>query len=540
MVLFFKKHAFDIAFVLFLCVFAGIVQHGRIGSSVDGIALATDQGMYTSMIAARAMPEAFVSDAFYSNSKILDIYRLIHFPLIESLVEDGKFGIAYLKLTGVHVFLNYLGFYIFGMLLLKKRWPALFFSLLMGFVYWIPWGTYWGGGYLDYSPRTTFSALYSFLLCWVLVVWNKPRWWPCVMFVAGLMVYIHAISSLPVLAGLWLGFAVLKPAQSTWARHAWWMLLIGLCGVAGIGPYMLHYMKPGLALTPADVSLLQDVMHLRFNVEFSQYWAGIGQFLWQHIRLGLFPLAGVGGFILYKYGSSEERRIGLQIGMWCLGPVIVLGIFLLDQYVAALRGVPPMQFDLIRTLRFLPFFAMCLIIFGIKVFFSRVTLHSSVAWWSARVIACGVCIGLFFGGNSDLVRSSAMYYWNSLDAQRYEKAYAPILERKAMLEALKKHTPLGSTVFYAHEDEAIRHYAHRALVFAWKDVGSLYYAKAIPELRTWVDIYKQLQSSPTAYIGLAGQTGADYLLSNRPQDKSLLSQFGEIVWESKQYILVRL
>lgn len=540
MALFFKKHAFDLALVLFLCVFAGIVQYGRIGSSIDGIALATDQGMYTSMIAARAMPEAFISDAFYSNSKILDIYRLIHFPLIESLVEDGKFGIAYLKLTGVHVFLNYLGFYLLGMLLLKKRWPALFFSLLMGFVYWIPWGTYWGGGYLDYSPRTTFSALYSFLLCWVLTVWNKPRWWPCVMFVAGLMVYIHAISSLPVLAGLWLGFAVLKPAQSTWKWHAWWMVFVGLCGVAGIGPYMLHYMKPGLALTPADVSLLQDVMRLRFNIEFSEYWAGLGQFFWQHIRLGLFPLAGTGAYLIYKYGNTEERRIGLQIGMWCLGPVVVLCIFLLDQYVAALRGVPPMQFDLIRTLRFWPFFAMCFILLGIKVLFCRVPLHSVTARWIARFVACGVCIGLFFGGNSDLIRSSAMYYWNSLDSQRYEKAYAPILERKAMLEALKKYTPLGSTIFYAQEDEAIRHYAHRALVFAWKDVGSLYYAKAIPELRIWVDIYKQLQDNPTAYIGLAGQAGADYLLSNRPQDKNLLLQVGEIVWENNQYILVRL
>ncbi|MEG2172824.1 MAG: hypothetical protein RRY29_06145 [Desulfovibrionaceae bacterium] len=535
-----KKYWKDFVLVLCLAVFAAFVQHGRMGASIDGIDLATDQAMYTSMIAARMMPEAFTADAFYSNTQILDIYRLIHFPLIEALVEQGKFGLAYLKLTGAHVFLHYLSFYLLGMLLLKKRWAALFFTVLMGQAYWIPWGTYWGCGYLDYSPRVTFSALYGFLLCAALRVWDKPRWWPLVLFAAGLMVYVHAISAVPVLAGLWLGFAALKPRKSTWPRHALWMLLVGLCGLAGIGPYVFHYVRPSLALTAADVSLLKEVMLLRFDYAFTYYWHGLGKFLWQHIRLGLFPLAAAGGYCIYRLGNAEERRTGLQILLWSLGPVLVTGIFLLDQYVAVLRQAPPLQFDLIRTLRFLPFFAICLTLLGLKVAFRCLTPQQTKALWAARVIALGVGVGLFLGGNNDLVRTSVLYYWNSADPQRYARAYADTLERKTMLEALRTHTPAGATIFYPHEDEAIRHYALRPLVFAWKDVGSLYYAKAMPELRQWATIYRQLLTSPTAYIRLARQTGAEYLLSNRPQDRELLLQTGTIVWENSTYILVRL
>lgn len=540
MPLYFKKYYIDFLLLVFLCVFSVIVQQGRMGASVDGIDLATDQAMYTSIIAARVMPEAFTADAFYANRSILDIYRLIHFPLIESLVENSKFGLAYLKLTGVHVFLHYLSFYLLGMMLLKKRWAALFFTVLMGQAYWVPWGTYWGGGYLDYSPRVTFSALYGFLLCAVLAVWNKPRWWPCILFVAGLMVYVHAISAVPVLVGLWLGFAALKPAHVSWTKHGLWMLLVGVSGLAGIGPYVLHYVKPTLALTAADVDLLKEVMLLRFDAEFTYYWQGLGKFLWQHVSLGLFPLAAGGAWIIHVRGTTEERRTGLQLLLWSLGPVVVTAIFLLDQYVAVLRQAPPLQFDLIRTLRFMPFFAMCLILLGLRVLLRTFPPEQRKALWGARVLAFIVGTGLFLGGNSDLVRTSLLYYWNSADAQRYERAYATTLERKEMLDALVAHTPVGATVFYPNEDEAIRHYAHRPLVFAWKDVGSLYYAKAMPELRQWVNIYSKMLNSPTAYIAVAPQTGADYLLSNRPEDRALLRQVGGIVWKNAKFTLVRL
>lgn len=540
MAFFLKKYYFECILVVLLGIFSLLVQYGRIGSSVDGIDLATDQGMYASIIAARTTPELFTRDAVYSSSVILDTYHLIHFPLIDALVEKGKYGLAYLKLTGVHVFLHYLSFYCLGLMLLKKRWQALFFTVLMGQVYWIPWGTFWGGGYLDYSPRSTFSALYGFLLCAVLATWDKARWWPCIFFAAGLMIYVHSISTLPVLVGLWLGFAALKPPQQSWARHGLWMLVVGACGLLAIGPYVFHYLKPNLALTVADMSIIQEALVLRFDPEFTSYWKGIGQFLWQYTSLGLFPLAGAGAWYIYTHGTTEEKRIGLQLALWSLGPVVMLCLFLLDKQLAELRNVPSAQFDLIRTLRFLPFFAICFTLMGLKVLFRTLDPAQRKTLWTARVVALGIGLGLFFGGNNDLVRSSLMYYWNSASPARYEAAYRVPLGRKAMLEALMEFTPQGATIFYPQEDEAIRHYAHRPLVFAWKDMASLYYGKFIPELRTWVNIYKQLQASPTAYITLAGQTGADYLLSNRPQDKALLAQAGEIVWESNQYILVRL
>lgn len=540
MVSFVKKYYVECIFLLFLAILSVLVQYGRIGASVDGIALTTDPGMYASIFAAQNMPEAFTQDAVYSKASVLETYRVIQFPLMEALLEQGKYGLAYLKLTGVHVFLHYLSFYCLGLMLLKKRWQALFFTVIMGQTYWIPWGTYWGGGYLDYTPRSTFSALYGFLLCAVLATWNKERWWPVVLFAAGLMIYVHSISTLPVLVGLWLGYAALKPPKKTWTQHGLWMLVTGACGMLAIAPYVFHYLKPTMALTAADMDIVQEAVRLRFDPEFTDYWTGIGNFFWQYTSLGLFPLGVAGAWYIHAHGTVEEKRRGLQVLLWSIGPLVMLGLFVLDKEWAAWRHVPSAQFDLIRALRFLPFFAICLTLMGLNVLFRTLDPTRVRAVWMARILAVGVGVGFFLGGNSDLVRTSLLYYWNSAQPARYEAAYRVPLERKAMLQALMEYTPQGAKIFYPKEDEAIRHYAHRPLVFAWKDMASLYYGKFIPELREWVNIYKQLQSSPTAYIALAGQTGADYLLSDRPQDKDLLSQAGEIVWESKTYVLVHL
>lgn len=59
------------------------------------------------------------------------------------------------------------------------------------------------------------------------------------------------------------------------------------------------------------------------------------------------------------------------------------------------------------------------------------------------------------------------------------------------------------------------------------------------KLRRWNDIRCRLEESPTAYIGLARRSDADYLLSDRPQDLPLLRQFGTVIWSNDRYVLVK-
>ena len=235
-----KRHAIDILFVVFLLVVSAVIQHGRIGSSVNGVDLTTDPAMYAAMAAALDHPEAFARDDNFSDPALFDAHATIHMPLIRWLAQGADYGLAYLKLTGVHVFLHYLCFYLLGLTLLKKRWQAMLFTLLMGQVYWIPWGTYWGNGYPDYTPRSTFSALYAAYICVALAILNRPRWWPLFMAATGLLVYVHSISALPVALGFWLGFALRRPPGASRTRHAAWLVFCGLCFVAVMTPFALN------------------------------------------------------------------------------------------------------------------------------------------------------------------------------------------------------------------------------------------------------------------------------------------------------------
>lgn len=534
-----RRHATDILFVVFLLIVSAVIQHGRTGSSVNGVDLTTDPAMYAAMAAALDHPEAFARDDNFSDPALFDAHATIHMPLIRRLAHGADYGLAYLKLTGVHVFLHYLCFYLLGLTLLKKRRQAMLFTLLMGQVYWIPWGTYWGNGYPDYTPRSTFSALYAVYICVALAVLNRPRWWPLFMAATGLLVYVHSVSALPVALGFWLGFALRRPPDTSRTRHAAWLVFCGLCFVAVMTPFALNYLKPGIPLTAADVDTLRDALRARFDPEFSDYWQGMGRYLLHLILIPLFPLALAAAWLIHRRGNEEERTLLGQIGMWTLGVLGVVGLFVLDQEIARLLHRHHFEFDLIRVLRFPLFFAMCLIFLGLNVLLRNVPAHNAKALWGARLLWAAVFAGLFFGGQNDMARRSLAWYWNSLDPARHAAAYGPQISRADMIEALKTHTEPGALIFYPREDQAIRYNALRSLTYGWKDACLFYYAKAVDKLRRWNDIRCRLEESPTAYIGLARRSDADYLLSDRPQDLPLLRQFGTVIWSNDRYVLVK-
>lgn len=517
-----------------------LIQQGRIGASINGVDITTDPANYACMAAAMAHPEAFAKDAAFADAEKFGVHTTSLTPIISALAENGNYGVAYLKLTGIHVFVHYFTFYILGIVLLKKRWQALLFTLLMGQVYWILWGTYWGNGYPDYSPRSTFAAIYPLYIVAALAILHRPRWWPAFMAAIGLMVYVHSISTLPIALGFWLGFVLHRPEGWSRTRHASWLVFSGLCFVASIAPFILKFLRPGVALSTEDVELLRLVLWTRYDPEFTKYWQGIGTFFLHHIKLPIFPLAIAGAWIMYRFGNEEEKELVGQFGMWTLGVLIMAALFVVDHEIARHLNRHPYQFDLIRVLRFLVFFAQCLAFLGINVLLRVIPPHKV---WGKRLAAfawLALFLGLFFGGQQDQARQSLLWYWNSLDASRYTKAYAPFLQRDVMIEAVKKHTEPGSSIFYNKEEQTLRYRALRSLTYSWKDASIYYYAKDTKSLRRWEDMRAALEASPTAYMDVGVKSGADYLLSNRPQDTAALAKLGHIVWKNAHYVLVRL
>ena len=139
-----------------------------------------------------------------------------------------------------------------------------------------------------------------------------------------------------------------------------------------------------------------------------------------------------------------------------------------------------------------------------------------------------------------MARNALAWYWNRLDAVRYEEAYGPLLRQAEMISALGKHTRPGETLFFPGEDQAIRYVAHRPLTWAWKDAALLYHAKDMRLLHDWERIATALKASPESYIELGLSTAPDYLLSERPQDRARQeAEVGPVVLETARYLLVR-
>ncbi len=534
----------DIFVCIGLVLLSFVVHFGRLGVSLDGIDLTTDPANYACMAAAMGHPEAFVQDSAYNDAARYGVHATISTTLTSVMADGANYGLAYLKLSGVQFFLHYITFYILGIVLLKQRWQALAFTLLMGQIYWLQWGTYWGNGHLDYTPRSTFAVFYALAVVWALRILHKARWWPLFMAAIGLLVYVHSISTLPIALGFWLGFLVCKPEEKTWAKHGAWLVFSGLCFVAVLIPFVITFIRPGVVLSAEDVALLREVLRIRYNIEFTEYWRGFKDFVVHYSVLPLFPLGIAGYVFLRRKGTAEERQRALQFAMWALGVFCCAGLFWIDQEVARATGRHPLEFDLIRVLRFWIFFAMCLAFMGINAWWREAAVQKS--WkqpWSKKWAAFawfGLFVGLFLGGQQDRLRESVLWFWNSADEARYTQAYTKNIQRAAMLEALQKYTQKGDLIYYPEEDQAIRYKALRALVYSWKDSSIYYYAKDVKGLRFWYETQAKLKTSPTAYIELALASKAQYLLSARPQDKALLEAVGHIVWQSPSYVLVKI
>ena len=540
-----KTTRWDLAAVAGMVLFAVLLHYGRMGASVDGVFLSTDSAMYASIAAAYGHPESFAQDFVYGEESQYMTHVTPLVQLVNWLAgDDGNYGIAYLQVTGLSVFLHYFAFYLLGILFFRQRWKALIFTVLMGLCFWTPWGTYWGAGYIDYTPRSLFNALYAFFLCLYFPLLEKPRWWPIFMAALGGLVYVHSISALPVAAGLWLGFAASRPAGSTWKRHAGWLLLCGLCFLAAMTPYALVYLHAsGVKLGPDDVAFMDHILRTRFDIEYAEYLYGMGKFLRQYTLLPVIPLALWGTWMIFRHGTPREKLFGKHIWLWIAGVYVVILLFVLDQVISHALGRMHIEFDLVRVHRFLPFFAMCLIFLGANILWRRVATQAERPFWQ-RTAACLFCLGLvigfFCGGQQDMACSALAWYWNRLDDARYEAAYAPLLRRAEMIRALGEHTRPGESIFFPGEDQAIRYNALRPLTYGWKDACLLYYAKGLAPLHEWERIEAGLKSSPTAYIAVGLSTAPDYLLSERPQDRALLeAEVGPVVWENARYLLVR-
>ncbi len=536
----FQRYRVTCIFLCVLFLLSCLVHYGRVGASFDGMDLSSDVPTYVSIAAADVYPQAFVEDPVYDDRERYGVHATVLTSIIPFFSEDGNFGRAYLSATGVQFFLHGLAFYILGFVLLRKAWQGVIFAAIMSQTYWMPFGTYWGNGYIDYLPRSVFEIFYAFFIVVALYIRQKPRLWPFFMASIGLMVYVHSISTLPAAFGFWLGFAFYRPEGVSIRRHCLWLLFCGTCFMAVISPLILTFLRPGISLTQEDVSLFRDILALRYNIEFTHYWLGLRDFLIQYCAQPLLPLGLCAYFCLRAWGDMEEKVRAAQFLLWTAGVVFCVLLFLVDQELGFPFQRKPFEFDLVRVIRFFVFFAICLIFMACNVIY-KVFSERYASYRRAMLCVYALfCLILFFGGMPHKLMTSMGWYWNVASEERFADAYASSIQRREILTALSEHTAMGDVIFDPSGDRAIRYTALRALAYSWFDCSLYYYAKDVSGLRKWYAMQSALKASPTAYMTLARESGADYLISRRPVDRAALQKMGEIVWESPYALLVKL
>ncbi len=540
MVQLFQQHRTTFFFVLTLFLLSIAMHYGRIQASFDGLDLSSDVPTYTSIAAANAHPEAFVNDPVYDKKERYNVHSTVITSILPFFAQDNNFGLAYLYPTGVQFFLHGLAFYLLGIFLLNRPWQAVIFALVMAQTYWMPFGTYWGNGFTDYLPRSTFEVFYAFFIIAALHIRHSPKLWPFFMFGIGLMAYVHSISTLPTAFGFWLGFAICKPQDTSIKKHFAWLVFCGLCFMVTISPIIFNFLRGGITLTLDDVALFREILALRYNIEFTNYWIGLRDFVIQYSISPLFPLGILAYFGILKWGTIEDKALAKQFLMWIMGVIFCVILYLIDQETGFPLDRKPFEFDLVRIVRFLIFFAICLTFMGANIAYKSLAQSHAKYKKHMKTIYALFCIILFFSGYPHKFLTSMGWYWNSANQERYTNAYATTINRAEIIDALKEHTQVGDLVFDPNGDRAIRYNALRSLVYSWYDCSLYYYSKDVQGLRTWYNTQKTLKASPTAYMSLAQEFDADYLISHRPEDKQSLQAMGEIVWENPKALLVKL
>lgn len=532
----------DLFVLLGLLVYAFLVHVGRVGDSLDGLDLATDPAMYAAIAAAWDNPANFAADAVFSNPAFFATHVTLVVKLAAFFAEDGNYALGYLKITGAVLFLHLSAYYLLGRLLFGQRWKALVFCLLMSLCYWTPWGTYWGAGYRDYTPRTLFDAFFGLLLCALFHVRQRPVLWLPFMFAAGLLVHVHSVSALPAAAGFWLCFAANRPKDKSMASHLTFLVLAGLMFLLPLAPYALVYLGggEGMQLSADDVAFMDRLTRLRFSPEYADWRYGMAKFYKQYTLNLVLPLALFSTWVLLRHGDSRERLVCKHLYLLVAGVYLVLALYVADQEISHSLGRMPLEMDLGRVHRFLAFYGIALALLAANHLLRRFT-QKGCGRILARVFALGLVLGLFLGSQQDMVRSAARWYWASLDENRYQAVYGEGLLVRELVEAVEKHVAPGESVFLESEMQAIRSIAHRSLTWCIKDACLFYYPRAVKPLEVWTGVTLGLGIGRTAPLDAALATNADFLVSESGEDRAFLESLGhEVVWENNRYLLVRI
>jgi hypothetical protein len=542
----------DALVALFFLGFATLYFLGRLQSNFPYIILSGDAGNITSMAAAQARPELFRGDPVLGDPAMTGFYATIHIPIIKALapLAGGDFAWAFTWLVGPHVFLQLLGFYLLGRVLFRNRPWAVLLALLTAMPFLdVGVGEMWGV-WRDAIPRVTFQSVLPYLLTLVVVWRNQPRRWPWLMILAGLMVFLHSISTPAWGLAIWLGLWLYHPADWKWPKRLGVMFGLGLLFLLALSPFAINFLSYQSRGSSPDYDLVMTVIRTYLPENLLNVPAAFGGFLWAATRSLLLPLALLGGWILWRYGRPERRLVGMVLlwgaGIFATAIVLPLGERIVEN---ALR-IPPVDTELVRGMRY---FVPWLLIFWLWPL-----VEISPRFVNPKAAQAMLLVGaLLLGGWTATHTPEGRKMVEALTCLAHRQLVCgDPRDSTGFITALREQTPPGAKIFNFNQADAstsnalgIRYNALRPMVYTVRDAGLFLYSNRaaytdwLPTTRQ-VDAI-QLLTDPNQRLArlvpIAQQYKADYLSVDFPLEGVDLKGYPvELVWKNNTYTLLKL
>jgi hypothetical protein len=480
-----------------------------------------DPGMVAGMIAAAQHPDRFASDHALGTGSSVEFYATVLRPvvsLLDHLVAD--FGTAYILTYGPLVFLQLLGFYLLGRVLLASRLHAVLLALLTLAPVYTSGGDLWG---IADEPltRMLYGAALPYVLAAGLVLYDRRFGWLVVPVLLAATVYLHPVSQPSVAASCLLAAAATTPGRPTIARVAR-ALVAGLVLAAAMLPYAVTYFSAGVAGMGAVLgSAVAD--HLQFLSAYfgPQYFdvrvalrmlldggtgSGQGPWGWRW----LVWCGGLTSLALLSASRGAARRPARFLLCFLLGILMTsAGLAAVDERVAASHDRLPVLIDIIRNVRF----TIPILLIGVVMGLDALAVRPS----GGRVATA--CL---------MALSATWWHWQPpLPMKWLQGRLSPqdpaVDDALPRILAIARGLPPGSLFLPIGDEQAglaLRYAALQPVAFLVKDLNFLLYSGR-GEVGLWLETDERLrkllsaddpQTAGTALRELIDSTRARYLL----------------------------
>jgi hypothetical protein len=521
--------------VLLFALLAFIYQLSVSSHGFPTVILGGDAANIASFAAGRAFPNLFSGDAILGDLNNIGLYVTIHLPIaigLEKLL--GNFGLAYSVLLFPHVFLQFFSYYLLGRVLFGSRYWAFLFSLATSAPMSLAGGEVWGA-VGDGMPRFTYQVLIPFILILLLSTWrDRPQRWPWIMVAAGLMAFIHPVSTPTWAFALWLGFWPIMPSAYDMRRKLLEMFKLGVILVLALLPYVsiyLTYHQGGQGNT--DYDLVYNILINYFPYDLLNIPAAVGVLIKATSQFGLLWVGLAGLLLTFLLFKSERGRI-VQMLTWMAGIAFVtILVPMVEQSIERTFRIIPLQTELMRGMRYLvPF----LFIFWFYPL-AELTNRAARIGLTRTVFAVGTLLTLSWlilnpPSPMSVIPNILQCWSQGRLICRDETDYADALTY------IRNDTPENAkfVVFLTNRWSGIevRYLGLRPMVYAYKDRGQLAFTN-LEALRTW-NYYLQRENaiysrnnSPTLeiqqqrMIDFARDAEANYLLTDFPFPPGVLT-----------------